>query len=566
MLTYRALPEDYPTILLSYIVYAVVFLIYARWLRHFFGSRVQRLGWLLLAGQLLLLTMHGWPIGPHDWWNHDAEYNIPVAFSTFQVMVGSFCALTVASSPSIRPRWQRGYWVLLSLGLYILGQDEFGVLHDRIPILEDYYLIGGVLLAASSVLVWWRLEARQRYYLYLLMAGLGISVVGAEVLDKTPKLCEEYVQIFALDCVRFHPLEETFEKLGAFFVVIALLGFANQEFESSRWQRRVKPMLLVFSLVTIIALAKVRGMQGLIDYRLEILKQPVSSSAGINFHTEFENGYRLVGVPLYNPIAIQSGMYFKFSIFGKVIQDLESRFGYAIHIVDQANDAVYIAHTNWSSRLAEKWIPGRLFKDKQYMFITKELPTERALWFVFSLWEQAEEGEYTTIPIRSSEDLRLSNTHIVLHEFVIPAEQGIALPENAPDFRFENGFALRGAELPTRAAPGDALTIPMTWQATSDGESDWVQFLHFVHGETGAFWNHDQPPLGTRLPTRLWYEGLMDTEVWQITLPEDLAPGRYAIYTGLYRLSDLGRLPVEDENGVSLPDARVPLGSLIIME
>ena len=278
MLTYRAPPEDLPTILLSYVVYAVVFLIYARWLRHFFGSRAQRFGWLLLAGQLLLLTMHGWPIGPHAWWDHDAEYNIPVAFSTFQVMVGSFCALTVAISPSIRPRWQRGYWALLSLGLYILGQDEFGVLHDRFPILEDYYLIGGALLAASSVFVWWRLEARQRHYLYLLMAGLGISVAGAEVLDKTPKLCEEYVQIFSLDCIRFHPLEETFEKLGAFFVVIALLGFAEQVFESSRWQRTVKPMLLVFSLVTIIALAKIRGMQGLIDYRLEILNQPVSSS------------------------------------------------------------------------------------------------------------------------------------------------------------------------------------------------------------------------------------------------------------------------------------------------
>ena len=454
----------------------------------------------------------------------------------------------------------------MSLGLYILGQDEFGVLHDRFPILEDYYLIGGALLAASSVFVWWRLKARQRHYLYLLMAGLGISVAGAEVLDKTPKLCEEYVQIFSLDCIRFHPLEETFEKLGAFFVVIALLGFAEQVFESSRWQRTVKPMLLVFSLVTIIALAKIRGMQGLIDYRLEILNQPVSSSAGIDFHTEFENGYRLVGVLLYNPIAIQSGMYFKFSIYGKVIRDLESRFGYAVHIVDQANEAIYIAHTNWSGRLAGKWIPGRLFKDKQYMFITEELPTERALWFVFSLWEQTEEGEYTTIPIRSSEDHQLSSTHVVLREFFIPAEEGFALPENALDFRFENGFSLRGAELPTRAAPGDALTIPMTWEAAAEGEADWVQFLHFVHEETGALWNHDQPPLGARLPTRFWYDSLRDTEVWQFNLPEDLAPGRYAIYTGLYRLSDLARLPVSDANGTPLPDGRVPLEFLTIRE
>ena len=34
---YQALAEDFPTIILSFIVYAVVVLIYARWLRHLFG-------------------------------------------------------------------------------------------------------------------------------------------------------------------------------------------------------------------------------------------------------------------------------------------------------------------------------------------------------------------------------------------------------------------------------------------------------------------------------------------------------------------------------------------------
>ena len=106
----------------------------------------------------------------------------------------------------------------------------------------------------------------------------------------------------------------------------------------------------------------------------------------------------------------------------------------------------------------------------------------------------------------------------------------------------------------------------MTWEATKDGTEDWTQFLHFVHEETGALWNHDQQPLGARLPTRLWYEGLRDTETWQITIPEDLAPGRYAVYTGLYRLSDLARLSVSDADGMPLPDARVPLGFLTITE
>ena len=441
-----------------------------------------------------------------------------------------------------------------------------GVLHDRFPILEDYYMIGGVLVAVSSVFVWWRLEARQRFYLYLLIAGLGVSVVGAEVLDKAPILCEEYVQIFSLECIRFHPLEESFEKLGAFFVVIASLGIAAQVLNPSHWQRTVKPMLLIFSLVTIIVLVKIRVSQAWISYQSALYEQRVSSSAKVNFDTEFGNGYLLVGAPHYNVIDFEDNTYFQFVFYGKMLRELELRFGFAIHFIDQENKAVHLEYTGWGSRLPEEWLPGRLYEDLQYILVDedKELPIARAIWLVLSLWEQTEAGEYTTLPIRSSEDHQLSNTHVVLREFFIPAEESVALPENALDFRFANRFALRGAELPAEATPGDVLTIPMTWEATADGEADWVQFLHFVHEETGALWNHDQPPLGARLPTRLWYEGLRDRETWQITLPEDLAPGRYAVYTGLYRLSDLARMAVSDANGTPLPDARVPLGLLTI--
>ena len=70
--------------------------------------------------------------------------------------------------------------------------------------------------------------------------------------------------------------------------------------------------------------------------------------------------------------------------------------------------------------------------------------------------------------------------------------------------------------------------------------------------------------LGDRLPTRLWYKGLADSEVWQAPLPADLAPGRYEVFTGLYRTRDLERVPASDMDGKPWLDGRVLLGSLVL--
>ena len=66
------------------------------------------------------------------------------------------------------------------------------------------------------------------------------------------------------------------------------------------------------------------------------------------------------------------------------------------------------------------------------------------------------------------------------------------------------------------------------------------------------------------MPTRLWYKGLVDSETWQVPLPADLAPGRYRVFTGLYRTRDRERIPARDGDGDHFGDNRVPLRTLII--
>lgn len=193
--------------------------------------------------------------------------------------------------------------------------------------------------------------------------------------------------------------------------------------------------------------------------------------------------------------------------------------------------------------------------------IPEGVPTNRALLLALGLWwhdgvrfvpQSLEAGEWQAIT-----DALVRIADVVLKD----AEKG-TLAE--ADHSFAPGFQLSVSALPQRARAGETFTVTFHWQAKTAGQEDWQQFLHFAHQESGALWNHDQPPLGERLPTRLWYAGLSDRERWQFTLPADLAPGRYLLHTGLYRLSDGGRAPVWDATGTLWPEEKVKLGTIEI--
>ena len=129
---------------------------------------------------------------------------------------------------------------------------------------------------------------------------------------------------------------------------------------------------------------------------------------------------------------------------------------------------------------------------------------------------------------------------------------------------FENGFLLEQVQLPESARAGQTLNVTFWWRSDRDETEELAQFLHFVQVGSGEWSGYDQQPLGARLPTRLWYRGLADSETWAVPLPVELAPGQYQVFTGLYRLSDQQRVAASDADGAPFLDARVPLGALAV--
>ncbi len=193
--------------------------------------------------------------------------------------------------------------------------------------------------------------------------------------------------------------------------------------------------------------------------------------------------------------------------------------------------------------------------------IPKQAPVNRALWIVLTHWRE-QDNDFVRQKALASNHQLLNDTQVVLDELVLPAVPAAASTD--PLAEFDTGFILEAVSLPESAQAGETLSIPFAWRSDENGQEDHAQFLHLGHEDSGEWWVFDQPPLGSRLPTRLWYSGLADSETWQVPLPADLASGPYTVFTGLYRISDLERVAAQNAAGTSWVDGRVLLGALIL--
>ncbi len=241
------------------------------------------------------------------------------------------------------------------------------------------------------------------------------------------------------------------------------------------------------------------------------------------------------------------------------------RMGYSVHLVDQESGESIASLNEFAHIPQDSWLFGPsyapLFRNDLELPFPPGTPTNRAYWMVLTIWRE-KVNSHVFQQIISSDRQQLSNTQVILDEIVFPRAASAA--STAPLAVFDSGFSLDAVNMPGRMTPGQTLNVAFLWHSDVDNQEDYIQFLHFVRVENGDLWNHDQQPLGARLPSRLWYSGLADSETWSVPLPADLAPGRYSVFTGLYRVRDQERVNASDANGSPYIDARVPLATLII--
>ena len=440
----------------------------------------------------------------------------------------------------------RLYHVGIGAFFLMLARDEFFDLHENNPIYDTIYIAVGVMYTVATLLLAARSPRRDWKWQACLLTGMALYLLAAEILDSHFKLCDRLAFIQFDGCMSLPILEECLELLSVWLILVAILGHFSLVTvpQSTRIGRAFFAMPAIWFVVLIL-------LNGIPSIAQQLGAQP----AEVVFDSgDYLHAYRIEK----SGHTIHVHTYFTFRSWAY------DGLGYSIHLVDQASGESVLSRETYANRRMDFLLgPGHspVFREWASIEVPSHLRRNRALWIVLTVWRERD-GAYARQTIADSGRQLLGEDQIVLDEIVLRADpDSSAIPTYA---QFEQGVALSEFALPERVQPGGALEVTFTWHSANGGIEDFVQFLHLSHLESGYWWGYDQLPLGARLPTRLWYRGLLDSETWSVALPDDLAAGRYQAITGLYRSSDLSRLQVSDADGSRLPTDHVSLGELIV--
>lgn len=138
-----------------------------------------------------------------------------------------------------------------------------------------------------------------------------------------------------------------------------------------------------------------------------------------------------------------------------------------------------------------------------------------------------------TLPIE--DQLFSGQSQIRVQGFILPGAP--SPPDNeAGPVVFEDGLNLLGWELPNQTwQPGQTIALELWWQATARPQTDYKMSLKLwsSEGELAAQ-GQDRWPVGSLYRTTDWDLGQPVYHPTGLTLPPDLAPGRYWLNVELY--------------------------------
>ncbi len=103
------------------------------------------------------------------------------------------------------------------------------------------------------------------------------------------------------------------------------------------------------------------------------------------------------------------------------------------------------------------------------------------------------------------------------------------------------GDKMRLVSWQVAAQDDSSLALDLNWQALDESRADYTLFVHLLDAEGRLAAQWDGPLGSAEMPSSIWPAR---GSRWQRVVVEDIPPGTYGIYAGLYTQPDITRLPV----------------------
>jgi 4-amino-4-deoxy-L-arabinose transferase-like glycosyltransferase len=126
--------------------------------------------------------------------------------------------------------------------------------------------------------------------------------------------------------------------------------------------------------------------------------------------------------------------------------------------------------------------------------------------------------------------------------------------------KFGDVFQLEGYRLePSRLQRGTEAKLTIYWRALQAPQRIYAAFNHLRLDDGTVVWQEDSWPQSGVHTTDHWLEGEVVGETYTLSLSDDLAPGVYTLYTGLYDPVTGERLVCTDSKNQPLPGNEIAL-------
>lgn len=116
----------------------------------------------------------------------------------------------------------------------------------------------------------------------------------------------------------------------------------------------------------------------------------------------------------------------------------------------------------------------------------------------------------------------------------------------------------------TNVQPGEDIEVNITWRVLQPPGLDLTTFVHLANPGQPPLATGDNQPIQGQYPTRVWEAGEIIQDHYTITIPVDMADGRFPLWLGMYDSETITRWPLF-VNGERQPNDALQIGEIEIV-